>query len=247
MPQSDLRCVGLNSGHDISPQIVFGEVSNGTEPIMKLRFLLATIFMSFAAVPPAASYQGLEADYATCTTGQGKVANAKVVQACSRLIKNAAKENETIGMFYALRASANDDKASNCHDARKARELIKDPKLMGSINALESANCGNTAVTANDQITFRVESNHPNIVSIKFFSQDRSHVWPNADEVYLLKDSATHEYVLGCQSGEQICYGAWVRGVESTYWGVGKSDKHSCESCCYRCAGGETSVISLNE
>ena len=146
---SELLFRGLNSGHGISPQIVFGDLSNGTEPIMKSRFLLATFFMSFAVVSPAASYQGLKADYATCTTGQGKVANAKVVQACSRLIKNAAKENEMIGMFYALRASANDDKASNCRDAGKARKLIKNPKLTSSLNALESTNCGNTAVSAN--------------------------------------------------------------------------------------------------
>ena len=116
---------------------------------MRSSFLLAAFIMNILCTSSAESYQGLKADYATCTTGQGRVANAKVVQACSRLIKNAAKENEMIGMFYALRASANDNKASNCRDAAKARKLIKDPKLIGSINALESANCGNRDMAEN--------------------------------------------------------------------------------------------------
>ena len=70
------------------------------------------------------------------------------MQSCSRLIKNAVQENETVGLFYALRASANHDKASNCRDARKARALIKDPSLTGSINTLEKNNCGNMAVSS---------------------------------------------------------------------------------------------------
>ncbi len=108
---------------------------------MKLKFLLVIIFVSFATVTPAASYQGFEADYASCTTGQGKITNKEVVQACSRLIKNAAKENETIGFFHALRASANNDKKLNCRDAHKARNLIKDPKLTDSISTLIKNNC----------------------------------------------------------------------------------------------------------
>jgi hypothetical protein len=108
---------------------------------MKSACWIALFTACFALAHPAMSYQGLQADYATCTSGQGKVANSKVVQACSRLIKNAAKENSTIGFFYALRASANTDKRSNCRDAQKARQLIKDPKLQGSIDALHKKNC----------------------------------------------------------------------------------------------------------
>ena len=108
---------------------------------MNSRILSAVFFVSFVAATPAVSYQGFEADYSNCTTGQGKISNADVVKACSRLIKNAAKENETVGFFHALRASANNDKKSNCRDAHKARKLIKDPKLTGSINALIKANC----------------------------------------------------------------------------------------------------------
>ncbi len=108
---------------------------------MRTKLIVAVVIASFVTAAPVASYQGLEADYATCTTGQGKVDNTKVVAACSRLIKNAQKENATIGLFYALRASANNDKASNCRNARKARSLVKDSNLTSALDALKPANC----------------------------------------------------------------------------------------------------------
>ncbi len=90
-----------------------------------------------------------------------------------------------------------------------------------------------TNLASAENVVFRIGSNHRNIVSLKFFSQDRSHVWPNADEVYLLKDSATHRFNLRCRRNESVCYGAWVRGIKSSYWGVGPSNKNSCTNRAY--------------
>jgi len=70
----------------------------------------------------------------------GKIGNDKIVKACSRLIKNAKKENSVVGSFYAMRAFANSDKVSNCRDAKKARKLIVDPSLTGALDGLEKAN-----------------------------------------------------------------------------------------------------------
>ncbi len=64
-----------------------------------------------------------------------------MVGACSRLIENSRKENELVGMFYALRASVNTDKRANCQDARKAMSLIKTPGLRQSAQELEKMNC----------------------------------------------------------------------------------------------------------
>lgn len=109
--------------------------------IRKIRLLSTIIIVSFAVTTPAASYKGFEVDYSNCTSQQGKIPNSKIVQACSRLIKNAASENETVGFFHALRATANNDKKLNCHDAHKARKLIKNPDLASSIDQLIKNNC----------------------------------------------------------------------------------------------------------
>ncbi len=106
--------------------------------VTKSKSLMAMFFVSFATAAPCASYDGLAADYTACTTSKS---NTIIVQACSRLIKNAVKENETIGLFYGLRASANNDKKLNCHDAHKARKLIKNPDLKDFIQSLIKINC----------------------------------------------------------------------------------------------------------
>lgn len=108
---------------------------------MKYRLAVGLLAGSLVQIVPAAGYDGLTKDFQTCTAGQGKVANTLVVAACTRLIDNAAKENSMVGMFHALRASANTDRSLNCKDAVKARELVSDPKLQGAIDELENNNC----------------------------------------------------------------------------------------------------------
>lgn len=107
----------------------------------KMRMAACAIGLSALAVTPSAAYDGLEKDVATCTQGAGKLANSAVVTACTRLIDNAQTENETVGFFYAMRATANDDRQSNCHDARKVLELIDDPAVVAGANQLVEANC----------------------------------------------------------------------------------------------------------
>lgn len=95
-------------------------------------------------------------------------------------------------------------------------------------------------------LTFYLQSQHPNVVSLEFYSQDRNHVWPGNDQVYLLDDYDTHEFSLSCNKGEKICYGAWVRNRSDLYWGVGLDNAEYCKDCCYNCNGGHTPVIVLN-
>lgn len=89
----------------------------------------------------AIAYDNLKEDYATCTTGAGKVDNKAVVSACTRLIDNANTENEVIGFFYAMRAIANDDKASNCRDAKKVLKLTDDPTFVNGAKQIMKSNC----------------------------------------------------------------------------------------------------------
>lgn len=104
---------------------------------------------------------------------------------------------------------------------------------------------GETARADDSDLTFYVQSYHPNVVDVEFYSQRYDRAWPGGGQVYSLKDSEVHEFTLACESGEKICYGAWVRGTESKEWGVGLDDQYNCDRCCYRCTGGETPILVL--
>ena len=95
------------------------------------------------------------------------------------------------------------------------------------------------------ELVWRIQSEHPNHVSVEFYSQDRNHSWPGGGEVYVIEDWDTHRYLLTCNDGETICYGAWVRGEDSTYWGVGRDDRFGCNNCCYTCGGGDVTTKVL--
>ena len=108
-----------------------------------MRHLLIPLLFCIAITStiPANAYEGLEQDYAACVQGSGKIANTKIVAACTRLIDNSAKKNALVGSFYALRAIANTDKASNCRDAREALKLLENPNLIKHAKTLEKINC----------------------------------------------------------------------------------------------------------
>jgi hypothetical protein len=103
-----------------------------------------------------------------------------------------------------------------------------------------------TTVAKADELTFKVRSNYRYKVQIEFYSQDRNHAWPGGDRAYPINDDEVHNYSLNCRSGEKICYGAWVTGNDSKYWGVGANNKHGCKGCCYTCGRGDTPIINLN-
>ena len=96
-----------------------------------------------------------------------------------------------------------------------------------------------------EEVTFVMNNHHPNAVEVQLYSDSRDHVWPDADEVYLLDDGATKTMTLDCEAGEQICYGAWISGDQSTFWGVGPGKTQVCDNCCYTCEGGATEQINL--
>lgn len=97
-----------------------------------------------------------------------------------------------------------------------------------------------------DDVTFVMKNSHPNALEVQLFSQDRAHVWPGPDEVFYFDDGETKQVPLGCETGETICYGAWVAGdPQGTFWGVGPDNDQDCSDCCYTCEGGETEEIEF--
>jgi hypothetical protein len=109
--------------------------------ILSAALLFGVLAYATAGVAPVAAYDGLEGDFQECTQGGGNMPSDQVVAACSRLIDNAAEENETVGFFYALRASESSDRTQNCSDAKKAAQLIKASDLQSLIQQLQDANC----------------------------------------------------------------------------------------------------------
>ncbi|WP_436012551.1 hypothetical protein [Rhizobium sp. LjRoot254] len=97
------------------------------------------------------------------------------------------------------------------------------------------------------EVTFTMRNNHPNALEVELYSQDRNHVWPGGGEVYVLDDGDAKSMALSCNEGEKICYGAWIKGDQETYWGVGPSNAQTCTDCCYTCTGGSTETIDLVE
>lgn len=96
-----------------------------------------------------------------------------------------------------------------------------------------------------DDVTFVMKNQHPNALEVELYSQDRNHVWPGNGEVYYLDDGESKSMSLACESGETICYGAWISGDQGTYWGVGPNNSEDCSDCCYTCEGGETEEVNL--
>ncbi len=98
---------------------------------------------------------------------------------------------------------------------------------------------------ADSTMVWKFRSDHSNIVDVELYSQDADHVWPGGDKVYSLNDDKVRDIAISCRDGEKICYGAWVRGQASTYWGTGPQNKRRCDDCCSVCGDGDPPVRIL--
>jgi hypothetical protein len=97
-----------------------------------------------------------------------------------------------------------------------------------------------------DTMVWKFRSHHSNIVDVQLYASARNNVWPGNGRVWSLKDYNVHNVQISCVRGEKVCYGAWVRGTESSYWGGGRNNQRNCTSCCYICGNIQTPIINLN-
>jgi hypothetical protein len=84
-------------------------------------------------------------------------------------------------------------------------------------------------------MTWTVKSMYKYRVQIAFYSRARNHEWPGNGQAWDLNDYNDHTYTLNCRRGERVCFGAWVTGNASKYWGVGFGGKQGCSTCCFIC------------
>lgn len=96
-----------------------------------------------------------------------------------------------------------------------------------------------------DSLRWFIKSDYQYTVSLEFYSQRYNRAWPGNGQVYVINDYNNHEYNLECETGEQICYGAWARGDSNTYWGVGMNNSQRCSNCCGICGRGDMVGITL--
>lgn len=87
---------------------------------------------------------------------------------------------------------------------------------------------GSGGGTATQQ-TWTVKSLYQYKVQIAFYARERNHEWPGNGQAWDLNDYNNHNYTLNCRRGEKICFGAWVTGNASKFWGVGFGGKQGCE------------------
>lgn len=128
---------------------------------------------------------------------------------------------------------------SICRAATGARRTALSAMFAGLLLATA------TVSAAADELVWRFKSEHQGVVSLEFYSQDRNKSWPGGGEVYVIDDWKTNRFPIDCEQGETICYGAWVRGEGSTYWGMGPDGREPCDNCCARCGGGTLPVQVL--
>lgn len=101
-------------------------------------------------------------------------------------------------------------------------------------------------VASADSLVWRVKNSYKHRIQIAFYSQSRSAEWSGGDPTWALNDRDIHTYNLTCVAGETICFGAWVTGDPSVYWGGGVRLEHGCDRCCYVCGTGETALQILD-
>jgi len=125
--------------------------------------------------------------------------------------------------------------------ATKEGTMLRKYVLIGLVTALLVPTCAFA-----ENLTFMARSFHKNQVDIAFYSENLNRAWPGGDKAWIIADYDVHSYTLSCIQGERVCYGAWVRGSTSAYWGSGLGGKQPCQACCFVCNGGTTPTINLN-
>ncbi len=117
----------------------------------------------------------------------------------------------------------------NTGGIRKARYLG------GAFIAALWALFGFVSVAGSEELSFRFTNKAATPVWVKLFSSDRLKDWPDDGRLFILADSSPRKFSVGCEPGERICYGAWIEGDITRYWGSGNEGKFDCDNCCRIC------------
>lgn len=98
-----------------------------------------------------------------------------------------------------------------------------------------------------DTMSFYMKNETARSVVVELYAQDRRHVWPGDDKVYLLERGERKSVPIDCNAGERICWGAWRYGNDNWSWGTGPDNARTCDDCCSLCVPSGTETIDLSE
>jgi len=116
--------------------------------------------------------------------------------------------------------------------SKPAISMNADRRSLSRIAAAAALTLAPIAAQAAD-MAFLMTNRHAAAVAVELFGRDR--VWPGDDQVYLLDGGERKSVPISCDAGETICYGAWVAGDDTTFWGVGPDNDQDCDKCCSTC------------
>jgi hypothetical protein len=104
----------------------------------------------------------------------------------------------------------------------------------------------NTAYTYGDDTIQWLFTNHTDeTIQIEFTTDPPNRVWPGDNKAYTIPPHSTQSKTLNCVSGQKICYGGWIKGNFTKYWGAGNNGDYNCDNCCAKC-GSANPHIGLN-
>lgn len=113
------------------------------------------------------------------------------------------------------------------------------------------------------EMTFQFVNDSEYEMNLKLFARgDSGQQWPSKTRAYSLRpDAAVQEVKISCETGEQICWGAWAtvkseKGgilsngqrentrITKSMAGVGDRGQFSCDYCCHICTDGAVTPMS---
>jgi hypothetical protein len=97
------------------------------------------------------------------------------------------------------------------------------------------------------EATFKLTNNARFNIMVKVFSHNRDWQWPNSTTHWNLNDGAQHDFRIGCQDGEKVCWGGSYTADNATYWGVGFKGDKGCQDCCLTCGSNPWHSWTLND
>lgn len=96
-----------------------------------------------------------------------------------------------------------------------------------------------------DDMVFYMRNQTGADVVVELRSKDRDYLWPGGGSVYLLEGAERKSVTISCNSGEKLCYAAWLNGNDQVTWGVGPDGDKDCTDCCRVCVGSANETVDI--
>lgn len=85
-------------------------------------------------------------------------------------------------------------------------------------------------------------------IQVQLYSQSDDQEWPEQERVWTIYvEDYVSNFTISCVYQEEICYGAWVKGDSTSYWGTGYKDRYNDSSACHVCGFEKNVTVKLLE